>query len=281
MEDFEILRNITIGQYLPGDSFLHRIDPRAKLVAFLLLVSAITFTSSYLGNALLLAVILYLVFLSGLSLRYTLKGIRPAMGMIIALALMQLFFLGEFYIPRGGIRTLFKWGFINITTGSVQLVFVSTSRFLELLLLTSLLTFTTTTTELTHGVESILRPLVRFGFPAHELSLILTIALRFVPILARELESIMKAQASRGADIGGGRLRFVGRARETLTFIVPLFVNALHRAEELILAMESRCYVGGKGRTRLKRFVMTFKDYIALASVGAFTVFTLTFPFPF
>ena len=282
MDDFEFLRHVTIGQYLPGNSLLHRLDPRAKLLAFLLLVTAITFTPSYLGNALLLATVLALILLSRISVRYALQGLRPAVPMIAVLAVMQLLFLGDFYIPSAGLRTLLRWGPIHITTGGVQLVVVSICRLVELMLLVSLLTFTTTLTELTHGMESLMSPLARFGFPAHELSLIATIALRFVPILAQELETIVKAQASRGADFGrGGRLHFVRRTRELLPLLVPLFLDAFRRAEDLILAMEARCYMGGRGRTHLVRFRSSPRDYLAIIVLGLYTAFMLMYRFPF
>jgi len=275
MDDFEFLRHVTIGQYLPGNSLLHRLDPRAKLLAFLLLVTAVT-----LGNALLLATVLALILLSRISVRYALQGLRPAVPMIAVLAVMQLLFLGDFYIPSAGLRTLLRWGPIHITTGGVQLVVVSICRLVVLLV--SLLTFTTTLTELTHGMESLMSPLARFGFPAHELSLIATIALRFVPILAQELETIVKAQASRGADFGrGGRLHFVRRTRELLPLLVPLFLDAFRRAEDLILAMEARCYMGGRGRTHLVRFRSSPRDYLAIIVLGLYTAFMLTYKFPF
>ena len=282
MDDFEFLRHVTIGQYLPGNSLLHRLDPRAKLLAFLLLVTAVTFTPSYLGNALLLATVLALILLSRISVRYALQGLRPAVPMIAVLAVMQLLFLGDFYIPSAGLRTLLRWGPIHITTGGVQLVVVSICRLVELMLLVSLLTFTSTLTELTHGMESLMSPLARFGFPAHELSLIATIALRFVPILAQELETIVKAQASRGADFGrGGRLHFVRRTRELLPLLVPLFLDAFRRAEDLILAMEARCYMGGRGRTHLVRFRSSPRDYLAIIVLGLYTAFMLMYRFPF
>ena len=282
MDDFEFLRHVTIGQYLPGNSLLHRLDPRAKLLAFLLLVTAVTFTPSYLGNALLLATVLALILLSRISVRYALQGIRPAVPMIAVLAVMQLLFLGDFYIPSAGLRTLLRWGPIHITTGGVQLVVVSICRLVELVLLVSLLTFTTTLTELTHGMESLMSPLARFGFPAHELSLIATIALRFVPILAQELETIVKAQASRGADFGrGGRLHFVRRTRQLLPLLIPLFLDAFRRAEDLILAMEARCYMGGRGRTHLVRFRSSPRDYLAVIVLGLYTAFMLMYRFPF
>jgi energy-coupling factor transport system permease protein len=179
-----------------------------------------------------------------------------------------LLFYGTAYTPYGAeTRTLFRWGWIHITNGSVQLVVVSMLRFVVLLFLTSLLTNTTTLTGLTHGVEAMLRPFARLGLPAHELSLVATVALRFVPLLAEQLEIILKAQASRGASIAHqGRLRFVTTARQVAVLIVPLFVDAFRRAEDLILAMQARCYVGGRGRSSYVRLRFTQADYVAYAA---------------
>ena len=255
MEDFELLRYVTVGQYLPGDSLVHRLDPRTKLSVFLFLVVAVTFSTSYTANAILVTATLLLVLLARIPLGYILGGLKPAIPLIVILAVLQLLFYGEAYTPYGlENQTLFQWGWIHITNGSVQLVVVSMLRFVELLFLTSLLTNTTPLTDLTHGLEAMLRPFRRIGVPSHELSLVATIALRFVPLLAEQLEIIMKAQASRGADIAyGGRFGFVRTARQVAVLIVPLFVDAFRRAEDLILAMQARCYVGGRGRSSYVR----------------------------
>ncbi len=267
MEDFELLRYVTIGQYLPGDSIVHRLDPRTKLSVFLFLTLAVSFSLSYSANLILLLVTLLLVLLSGIPLGYIFSGLRPALPLIIFLAILQLLFYGGAYTPYGmETQTLFQWGWIHITNGSVQVVVVSLLRFVELLFLTSLLTNTTTLSDLTHGMESMLRPFARLGLPAHELSLVVTIALRFAPLLAEQLEIIMKAQASRGAAIGHRRrLRFITTARQVATLIVPLFIDAFRRAEDLILAMHTRCYIGGRGRTSYVRLRFSRQDYIVYA----------------
>jgi energy-coupling factor transport system permease protein len=285
MEDFELLKYVTIGQYLPGDSLVHRLDPRTKLSVFLFLTLAATFSLSYLANAILLLVTLLLVLFSGISLGYIFAGIRPAVPIIVILAILQLLFYGDAYTPYGmTTRTLFQWAWIHVTNGSVQLVIVSTVRFVELLFLTSLLTNTTTLTGLTHGMEAMLRPFARLGLPSHEISLVMTIALRFVPLLAEQLEIIMKAQASRGADIATrGRLRFVTTARQVAVLIVPLFVDAFRRAEDLILAMQARCYIGGRGRSSYVRLKFARLDYVAYAAGLLFSTAMLVcrncFPF--
>lgn len=285
MEDFEFLRNVTIGQYLPGKSLVHRLDPRAKLTIMILVTAAITFNVSYVANVVLLAVTFLFVLMSGISLRYILSGVKPALPLIIILATLQLLFYGDGFVPPNTVsQSYVRWGFVHITNGSVQLVVVSTMRFLELLFLTSLLTNTTTTTDLAHGMEDMMRPLVRVGVPAHELSLIGTIALRFLPLFAEQLEVIMKAQASRGADLGGGgKFQFIQTTRHMLALLVPLFIDAFRRAEDLILAMESRCYTGGHGRTHLLSLRFQQIDYLAMAAILVFAASMLVFRgvFPF
>lgn len=284
MEEFEIRRYITIGQYLPLNSPVHRLDPRFKLVAFTVLVAAVTFTPTYLGNAVLLAVVSLLVIVAKVPFRYALSGLRPALPVLILLMALQMAFYTEgFARPVAGtcVHVLDLW-FIHVTTCSIKLALVSAARFVELLMLTSLLTLTTTTTELAHGVEQLFAPLQRrFNFPAHELALIFTIAMRFVPTFAEEMERIMKAQVSRGADLGqGSRWRFIQRTKALLPILVPLFMNAFQRAEELILAMEARCYVGGRGRSHLIQLRSTGRDYVALAVAVALAAGVLFIPWP-
>lgn len=281
MPEFEFLRDITIGQYLPTGSIVHRLDPRFKLLAFALLVAAASSNGYYVGNFILLTVTILLLCLSRVPMSYALRGIRPALPIILLLAGMQVLMPPQPFLGRQRACTaLVSWGFIHLTDCTVRLVVVSALRFFQLILLTSLLTFSTTTTELAHGIESLLRPLQQFGFPAHELALIVTIALRFVPTLAWELERIMKAQLSRCADFGGqSRLRFISQTRRLLPLLVPLFLNALRRAEELILAMEARCYVGGRGRTRLIQLQSRPADYLALLLVIVFAAFMLCYDF--
>lgn len=283
MEEFELLRNITIGQYLPMDSFIHRLDPRAKLICFAALVAAITFSASYTTNAILLVTVLALTPLSKIPMRYALSGLKPAIPIVLLLAALQITFYTSGFAGRQNCVSLFRWGPIDSNTCGVQLAMVSAARFIDLLILTSLLTFSTKVTELTLGTERLLAPLQRrFNFPAHELALTMTLALRFVPTFAEELERIMKAQASRGADLGQhGAFRFIQQTRALLPLIVPLFLSALRRAEELVLAMEARCYIGGKGRTHFIQFESKPSDFVALAAAIAFSAAILWYPFTF
>jgi energy-coupling factor transport system permease protein len=274
MEDFEFLRNITIGQYLPGESIVHRLDPRTKITILLLVVVAVSLNFSYTANIILLLVSLFFVVLAGVPISYAFRGIKPAVPFIILLALLQLLFYGDQFVPQGTVSvTYFHWGWIHVTNGSVQLVVVSTLRFLQLMFLASLLTNTTTITELTHGIEDMLRPFSRLGLPGHELSLVATIALRFVPILAEQMEIVMKSQASRGANLGTrGRLQFINTAKLMAVLIVPLFIDAFRRAEDLILAMEARCYIGGKRRSHLIHLAFGPADWVAMGLTLTFTI---------
>ena len=263
--EFELLRSVTLGQYLPTGSPLHHTDPRIKLAAGVLLVAAVTATSSLAGLALALGLVIVGFVVARIPIRYALSGVKPMIPFLILLALLQIL-----AIPQNDQNTtvLWRWSFIVLTVRDLIAAVLLLLKFAVLLWGISLLSFTTTTTELTHGTEHLLRPLQRIGLPAHEFALIVNIALRFVPLLAQETERLMKAQASRGADFGGGRrLNFIQRMRKLLPLLVPLILSTLQRAEDLILAMEARCYTGGKGRTHLIHLQAQKSDYLVLALV--------------
>ncbi len=281
MNEHSFLANVTIGQHLPTGSALHCLDPRAKLLAFTLLIGVVSFTPTFSGNVVLLVIIAGLFAVARISFVYALRGLQPLLPWIAAFGAFQLLFTSSGgFIGATDCRPLFDWWIVGVTTCSVKLVLVSTLRFFALYLLVSLLMFTTTTTELSHGAERLLSPLARFGVPAHELALVLTIALRFVPTLAQETERLVKAQVSRGADFGAGsRWRFVQRTRQMLPLLVPLFLNSLRRAEVLTQAMEARCYGGGQGRTHLIEIESTFWDYVALMGAALLCFFMLTINF--
>ncbi|MGB8648143.1 MAG: energy-coupling factor transporter transmembrane component T [Anaerolineae bacterium] len=279
MDDFEFLRDMTVGQYLPLDSPVHRLDPRAKLLAFMALIAAVTFTGSYLGNLVLLVVLFLLLTLARIPLGYALSGLRPALPFILILVVFQVLFT-----PPGAANSPALWsiGFIRLTVDGTRLIVVSLLRLVEFVLLVSLLTLTTTTTELAHGQERLLAPLQWLHLPVHEFVLTMTIALRFVPIIAEETERLVKAQVSRGADFGGGsRFRFIQQTRKMIPLLVPLFIIALQRAEELIVAMEARGYLGGRGRTRLVELHAAPLDLIVVLVAIAAASAVLLAPFPF
>jgi energy-coupling factor transport system permease protein len=277
--EFELTRNITIGQYLPTGSFVHQLDPRIKLLSFAILVIAIAFCNSYVGNIIALGFSCLLFRLSRIPLSYGLSGVKPAIPFIVILAILQLLFYGE--IASGGTVYL-KYGFITITSDSVRLVIVSALRFIEIIFVSSVLTLGTSTTELTHGMTSLMKPLKHLKFPVHEFSLIITIAIRFVPTFAMEMEKMMKAQASRGAEFGTGAWwRIVQRTKDMFPIIIPLFNIAMARAEDLVLAMEARCYTPGGQRSMYNKYNATPRDYLVFLLVLFLSLFLLMYPFPY
>lgn len=276
MDSLALLRDVTLGQYFPGSSPVHRLDPRTKLTALVVLVWAISYVGTYLGTVLLVASAIGLIGLAELPVGYVLRGLRPVVPWLAIFLLFQILFGGN-YDPSGS-PVLWQWAApeplpvrFTITEASLRGAVVSIGRLVCLLVLTSVLTLTTTTTGLTHGLELMLAPLRPLKVPGHELAMTLAIALRFVPTLAEELERILKAQVSRGADFDRpGRLAFLRRTRQLVPIVVPLFVSTFRRAEELVLAMEARGYVGGAGRGRLAPLRTTRLDWLALAAVGAY-----------
>jgi energy-coupling factor transport system permease protein len=276
--EFELTRNITIGQYVPTGSYIHRLDPRIKLFVFIILVLAIAFNTSYIGNVIGLIISVYFFWASRIPISYALSGIKPAIPFIIILAILQLLFQGKLF--SGG-TVLVDYSFIYITSDSLRLVIVSAVRFVEIIFLSSVLTLSTSITELTHSIQSLLSPLKKINFPVHEISLITTIAIRFVPTFAMEMEKMMKAQASRGADFGSGSWwRIVQRTKDMFPIIIPLFNIALARAEDLILAMEARGYTPGDDRSSFSVYKAEAKDYAALI-IGILLSVLLFYPFPF
>lgn len=277
-ENFELLRNVTIGQYIPTGSAVHRLDPRAKILAFLCILLAVSFSNKVVPVAVLLIAILLISQVSRIPASYVLRGIVLGFPVLALVFALQFIFQGRAE-PAG--RIYFEWGWFRITRYSLQLIGVGIIRIICFIFLTSLVTMTSTITELTHGMESLLKPFRRFGVPSHELALINMIALRFVPTLAEEMERVMKAQASRGGEIGQQKFwRPDKAARAYLPLIVPLFLNGLRRAEELVWAMEARCYMGGDARTKFVVLKSDRRDYWVVAAVLVFSVFVVWFRWP-
>ncbi len=278
MINFELSRNIPIGQYFPTGSVIHRLDPRTKILATFFLLLTVTAARSLIAAFCLLALLLILTRVARLPLRYVLRTFTASLPLLAFFLLLALLFLG-WQEPAGQIY--FQWSWLRVTRLAVQSLALSLTRLLCLLLLISLTTLSTTITQLTYGVELLLLPLRRFGVPAQEIALINTIALRFVPTLAEELERVMKAQASRCGEIGNVSLRRpVQLARTLLPLIVPLFVNAFRRAEELAVAMEARCYVGGKQRTRLITLQSNRWDWLVVIFIFVLCVSIWLAPWP-
>jgi len=272
MQDFAYLRHITLGQYLPRRSPIHALDPRTKLIGMAALALAISFSASYTANAILLAATFGLALLSRIAPLYILAGLRPATPFIVFFACVQGLFFTSPFGPTTHPRLLWDWGPFNVTDAGVRLVVVSILRLVELWLLTSLLTNTTPISSLARGLESLLMPLSSVGFPGHELAMVFTLSLRFLPVFAMELEDTIKAHMSRGAQWRTGRMAFIRNSRSIASLLVPLFADAVRRAEELADAMEARCYLGGKGRTHLMTLRFTARDWAASLAVVIFSL---------
>ncbi len=271
MAGLEGLRHVSIGRYVPLDSPVHRLDPRVKVGGLAVLVALVAVVSSLSGLALLALAALGLVALARIGLGYTWSSIRPALPIIIVLLLLQLL-----YTPtHPDDRVLLAWGAVRLTWPAVRLVMVALLRFAALMLAVGALTGTTTSGALIRGVEGLLRPFSRLGLPAHELALVGSVALRFMPLLGEQLESIAMAQASRGLADTRGRWQLVANARRVAQTVVPLFVDVYRRSEELALAMQARCYNGGKGRTHLIQDRLAGRDWLALTALLLLTALTV------
>ena len=256
-----MLNNIMIGQYFPGDSFLHRMDARVKILLLLiLLIEVFAFTSA--PVYLVMTVITFLmIMISKVPMRMVFRSLKPLWWIILFTFVLHLF-------SHPG-RELYRiWQFVITQEGVEQGALISV-RLMLLIILSTLLTFTTSPLKLTDALESLLSPFKRLGLPAHELAMMMTIALRFIPTLISETDKIMKAQQSRGADFVTGSI--LSRLKNMVPILVPLFLSAFRRADDLALAMESRCYRGGEGRTRMKEMKLGRLDYVA---IGVFVLFS-------
>ncbi len=253
------MKDIVLGQYIYADSIIHRLDPRTKLLLTIALLISIFWIQDLVGYGILLIFLIIVIALSKVPAKLVLRSLKPMRWILIFTLIINLFF-----IKTGTV--LVKFGFISITTGGVwQSIFISL-RLMFLVSITSILTLTTTPMALTDGLERLLSPLKKIHFPVHELAMMMTIALRFVPTLMDESQKIMKAQMARGADFESGHL--FQRAKAMIPVLVPLFVSAFRRADELAMAMESRCYHGDDGRTRMN--VLHFHKidlYVSLVSL--------------
>ncbi len=246
--------NITLGQYFPGDSCIHKLDPRTKILLMLLYIVVVFLVKSMWLFWLPAAFVVLVVFLSKVPLSYVLRSLKP-----LRFLLVFMFVINLFLTP--GKEILVSFWIITITKESLlQAVYISL-RLILLVAGTSLMTLTTSPISLTDGLERLLMPLSRFKFPAHELAMMMTIALRFIPTLMEEADKIKKAQLARGADFESGNL--IHRAKSMIPILVPLFISAFRRADELAMAMESRCYHGGEGRTRMHVLRFAKRDAIA------------------
>lgn len=267
-----MLKDITIGQYFPGQSAVHRLDPRMKIILTMLYIVALFVADNFQG--LLLSAVFaaagYLI--SGIPLSLIRKSMKPVIPIIVFTAVLNMLFVEG--------REIFRLGFLKITLEGVVLAVLMVTRIICLIAGSSLLTYTTSPIALTDAIEQLLVPLKRLKMPVHELAMMMTIALRFIPTLVEETDKIMSAQKARGADIESGGL--MQRVRALIPILIPLFVSSFRRAYELAMAMECRCYHGGEGRTRMKQLHMLPRDLVCLLMmaglIGGLIVLNILLP---
>jgi ABC-type cobalt transport system, permease component CbiQ and related transporters len=255
-----MIRDITLGQYYPGDSVIHRLDPRIKIIATVLYIIELFIVNSFMGFGVCAIVLLAAVALSKVPLSFIMRGLKP-----ILIILLFTFFLNIFMLDG---KILWQLGFLKITDKGLYTAVFMSIRLILLIIGSSLLTLATTPISLTDGIERLLTPLQKIGVPTHEIAMMMSIALRFIPTLLEETDKIMKAQQARGADFESGNI--FARAKSLIPILVPLFVSAFRIAQDLAMAMEARCYRGGKGRTRLHEMKMKKRDIWCLIGINAF-----------
>lgn len=250
-----MLKDITLGQYFPGQSVVHRLDPRTKLVLTLVYIVALFAAKWIYSYGLMLVVLVTCILLSEINIKTILRSVKPLVIVIVFTFILNMLF------TRSGDKLVSFW-IITITTDGVRIAVTMIVRLVMLIIGTFMLTYTTSPIALTDGLEHLLSPLKKIRVPVHELSMMMSIALRFIPTLIEETDRIISAQKARGADFESGNL--IRRAKAMLPILVPLFISAFRRADELAVAMESRCYHGGEGRTRMKQLKMKSRDIVAL-----------------
>lgn len=250
-----MIKDITIGQYVPGDSFVHKLDARVKILISLIYIIDLFIVDNFKGYIFIIAFAMLSIIISKVPFVYIYKGLKPILILVLITAALNVL------MTSGNNPPLYHWKFITIYKEGLILAAFMVLRLVFLIIGTSLLTLTTSPIELTDGIEKLLNPLKKIGIPAHELAMMMTIALRFIPTLMDETDKIMKAQMARGADFESGNL--LQRAKNLIPILVPLFISSFRRADELAMAMEARCYRGGEGRTRMNILKLTSKDVTA------------------
>lgn len=255
-----MIKDITIGQYFPGNSLLHKLDARMKIILTLFLIISIFICKNIVSLAAMVLATFIIVAISKIPPKTILKSIKPLTIIILITALLNLFY--------GKGDALVHFGRLKITLDGIETAVFMAVRIIILVVISSLLTYTTSPTELTDALERLFKPLKLLKVDVHSIAMTMTIALRFIPTLVEEIDKIMSAQKSRGADMDSGGL--ISRAKALVPVLIPLFVSSFRRANELAYAMECRCYRGGEGRTKMKVMKMSARDYISLAAVIVF-----------
>lgn len=257
-----MIRDITIGQYYPANSIIHRLDPRVKLMATVVFIVSVFLIHDLVGFLIATAALGACIWLSKVPVRYMLKGLKVIFIILIFTVLLNMMFTPG--------REIFRFYFIRVTWEGVILAGKTTMRLIYLIVGSTIMTLTTTPNHLTDGLEKALSPLKKLRFPVHELSMTMSIALRFIPILLEETDKIMKAQQARCADFESGNL--IHRVKNLIPVLVPLFISAIRRANDLAMAMEARCYHGGAGRTKMKPLIYNRRDKIGYAVMIAYLI---------
>ena len=254
------LKDITLGQFFPGHSAIHRMDPRTKLILTMVYIVALFVAQNWISYSLMLVFLLVCIKISSIPPKSIVRGMKPLVFILIFTAILNIFY------TDGGVE-LVRLGSLAITTEGLKRAFFMIWRILMLISGTFLLTYTTSPISLTDGLESLLGPLKKLHVPVHELSMMMCIALRFIPTLIEETDKIMNAQKARGADFETGSI--IDRAKALIPVLVPLFISAFRRADELATAMECRCYQGGEGRTKMKLLRYGRNDFFAFGGLAA------------
>ena len=258
-----MLKDITLGQYFPGNTVAHRLDPRTKILLVTLYIIALFSAKGLLGYMVMAATLAVCVKISKVGFKSLVRGLKPLVVIIAFTGILNIFFTpAETY--------LLEWGILRISEKGIQNALFMVVRIMLLVMGTFLMTYTTSPIRLTDGLESLLGPLKRLRVPVHELAMMMAIALRFIPTLIEETDKIMSAQKARGADFDSGNI--FQKAKALVPILVPLFISAFRRADELATAMECRCYHGGEGRTRLRQLHYVGRDYFVLALFVVLTV---------
>ncbi len=255
-----MIRDITLGQYYPEQSVIHRLDARTKILGTLLYIIEIFLVNSFAGFGLVILALGVLIGISRVPVRFIFKGLKAVVFIILLTFVLNLFMFDG--------TVLWHWKFLTITYEGLYRSCFMALRLILLIIGTSMLTLTTKPMELTDGLEKLLKPFNRFGLPSHEIALMMSIALRFIPTLLEETDKIMKAQQARGADFESGNL--IQRVKNMIPILIPLFVGSFRIAQDLALAMEARCYHGGVGRTRMKEIVFSRRDGVAGVLLAVF-----------
>ena len=255
-----MIRDITLGQYYPGESWVHKLDPRIKILGTFGFIISLFIVKDFIGFAVVVIALAITIKISKVPLNFILKGLKPVFIIIIFTFILNMFMV------RG--ETLITIGFLTISKEGLRTAIFMAFRLVLLIIGSSILTLTTKPISLTDGIETLLNPLKKIGIPSHELAMMMTIALRFIPTLLDETDKIMKAQMARGADFESGNI--LRRAKSLIPLLVPLFISAFRIAQDLAMAMEARCYRGGKDRTRMHKMELQKRDFAA-------TILMLTF----